>query len=86
MSRWAETTLAGWGRVHEARGLAARPERLAELGAVFDAGGSLLAHGAGRSYGDVALNSAGPDCRHDASSIAFCRSTPRRACSWPNRA
>lgn len=59
MSRWAETTFAGWGRVHEARSLAARPERMAELDAAFAADGSLLAHGAGRSYGDVALNGAG---------------------------
>ncbi len=59
MSRWAETNFVGWGRVHQARSLAARPERMGELEAAFTADGSLLAHGAGRSYGDVALNGAG---------------------------
>jgi decaprenylphospho-beta-D-ribofuranose 2-oxidase len=42
--------------------LAARPERLRELRDAVAAppeGRSLLAHGAGRSYGDVALNSGG---------------------------
>ena len=59
MSRWAERELSGWGRVHRARCLAARPERQAELAAVFASEGTLLAHGAGRSYGDAALNSGG---------------------------
>jgi decaprenylphospho-beta-D-ribofuranose 2-oxidase len=59
MSRWADKELSGWGRVHKASCLAARPERQAELAACFAAEGSLLAHGAGRSYGDAALNSGG---------------------------
>ena len=60
MSRWAERELSGWGRVHKARCLAARPERQTELAAAFASEGApLLAFGAGRSYGDVALNSGG---------------------------
>ena len=59
MSRWADKELAGWGRVHTGRCLAARPERQVELAAAFAAEGTVLAHGAGRSYGDVALNSGG---------------------------
>ena len=59
MSRWAERELSGWGRAHKARCLAARPERQTELAASFASEGSLLAFGAGRSYGDVALNSGG---------------------------
>ena len=59
MSRWAERELSGWGRVHKARCLAARPERQAELAAALAGDDALLAYGAGRSYGDVALNSGG---------------------------
>ena len=59
MSRWAERELSGWGRVHKARCLAARPERQPELAATLAGEGSLLAFGAGRSYGDVALNGGG---------------------------
>ena len=59
MSRWADKELSGWGRVHKASCLAARPERQAELASVLAADTSLLAYGAGRSYGDVALNSGG---------------------------
>ena len=51
MSRWAERELSDWGRVHRARCLAARPERQTELAAAFASEGSLLAFGAGRSYG-----------------------------------
>jgi decaprenylphospho-beta-D-ribofuranose 2-oxidase len=59
VSRWAERELSGWGRVHKARCLAARPERQPELAATLEGEGSLLAFGAGRSYGDVALNGGG---------------------------
>lgn len=59
MSRWAQRELTGWGRVLKAQCLAARPERQSELASSFLADGSLLAFGAGRSYGDVALNSGG---------------------------
>ncbi len=61
MPRWAAKSLTGWGRVLQATSSAARPERIAELEAIFrDTGSSsLIAFGAGRSYGDAALNSSG---------------------------
>ena len=61
MPRWADKELVGWGRVSQARSPTARPERLAELKSIVaDASDStLLAFGAGRSYGDTALNSSG---------------------------
>lgn len=59
MNRWSDRELTGWGRVLKAQCMAARPERSAELASSFSADGSLLAFGAGRSYGDVALNSGG---------------------------
>lgn len=61
MPIWASTELSGWGRVLRATSPAARPERVADLErALADTGNdSLLAYGAGRSYGDAALNSTG---------------------------
>lgn len=61
MVAWARTELTGWGRVARASTLAARPERIAEIErALAEAHDStLLAFGAGRSYGDTALNSGG---------------------------
>jgi len=54
-------TLTGWGRTAWAGVTAARPERIRDvyeiLGDVGDDG--LIVHGAGRSYGDVALNRDG---------------------------
>jgi len=55
-------TLTGWGRSSRARGLACRPERLSEARAAMalaESGRGLIAHGAGRSYGDAALNDQG---------------------------
>jgi len=59
--RWATKELAGWGRVWRATSPAARPERVADIQGIFEdvPGESLLAYGAGRSYGDAALNSGG---------------------------
>ncbi len=51
--------LAGWGRFPTATGPAFRPERVREAVACLKTEGLLLARGAGRSYGDQAINSAG---------------------------
>lgn len=61
MPRWAQKEFSGWGRVLRARSSAARPESMADLERSFadERVGSLLAFGAGRSYGDAALNSGG---------------------------
>ncbi len=61
MPRWADKTLSGWGRVIRSECLAARPERQADLDAIMKDQGAetLLPFGAGRSYGDAALNSGG---------------------------
>jgi decaprenylphospho-beta-D-ribofuranose 2-oxidase len=59
---WASVTLAGWGRVCRAPCLAARPERMRDLHEVVLSppdGRSVITHGGGRSYGDVALNTGG---------------------------
>ncbi|HEX2113299.1 MAG TPA: FAD-binding oxidoreductase [Alphaproteobacteria bacterium] len=58
---WKQMELTGWGRSSVARTRACRPERESELGeAVAEAGSeTLIAHGAGRSYGDAALNDGG---------------------------
>ena len=59
MPRWAQKELTGWGRVHRAQTEAARPERAADLAGIVGEARSLIAHGAGRSYGDAALNNGG---------------------------
>ena len=60
MTIWREVTLTGWGRVLRAPTRAARPERASQLIEALDAAGpSLCLYGAGRSYGDAALNSGG---------------------------
>lgn len=51
--------LAGWGRFPTAKAPAFRPERVSEAAACLKADGTLLARGAGRSYGDQAINSSG---------------------------
>jgi len=58
VTRWKPTTLTGWGRNRITRTAAARPERPRELdAAVADTRDvTVLARGAGRAYGDAALN------------------------------
>lgn len=55
---WKRIELTSWGRTSRTPCLAARPERMRELRAALEVpeGHRLLAHGAGRSYGDVCLN------------------------------
>jgi decaprenylphospho-beta-D-ribofuranose 2-oxidase len=60
--RKAAVTLTGWGRSPAAACDAARPERFAEAVDGFTqdrAAGGIGLYGAGRSYGDAALNSGG---------------------------
>lgn len=55
--------VTSWGRARRARVLACRPERVADARAavteVDRTGATLVVHGAGRSYGDAALNDGG---------------------------
>jgi len=57
--RSARQTLTGWGRFTYACCDAARPERFAEAEAGFTATDNISLYGAGRSYGDSALNTGG---------------------------
>ena len=60
MTVWRDAALTGWGRALRASTRAARPERANQLIEALDAAGpSLCLYGAGRSYGDAALNSGG---------------------------
>lgn len=61
MTRWKKLAVTGWGRNRTAQVGAARPERPRDLDAAVkdSAEVTLLARGAGRSYGDAALNDGG---------------------------
>jgi decaprenylphospho-beta-D-ribofuranose 2-oxidase len=59
---WASIDLAGWGRTCRGAMTACRPERMSEVRTRMreaEPGPGLIAHGAGRAYGDAALNAAG---------------------------
>jgi decaprenylphospho-beta-D-ribofuranose 2-oxidase len=58
---WEPVELTGWGRSSRARTLACTPRDAAAAAAALAAGdgATILPHGSGRSYGDVALNSGG---------------------------
>ena len=58
---WNARTLTGWGRTAQATMEVGRPERPRDLSALLaDTNGtSVVVHGAGRSYGDAALNEGG---------------------------
>ncbi len=59
---WASVDLTGWGRTSGGGMTACRPERISEARMrVREAtpGAGLIAHGAGRAYGDAALNTQG---------------------------
>ncbi len=58
----ALATLTGWGRVARAASVTQRPDGVADLGNVFAErrrAHGLIAHAAGRAYGDCALNAEG---------------------------
>jgi decaprenylphospho-beta-D-ribofuranose 2-oxidase len=61
MTQWADRELSGWGRYPVQRAECARPATRSDLRqALVDRDGhSILAHAAGRSYGDAALNERG---------------------------
>lgn len=62
--RHKTTVMSGWGRARSASVEAVRPERMSELLKLFsdEGGNSVCVYGAGRSYGDCALNEGGLAC------------------------
>lgn len=81
MSAREDHRVLAWGRVHRGRHLVADPASRAAVGDAVretaQAGGSTLAHGLGRSYGDTGLNLGGGLVRMTALDrlIAFDRET-----------
>ncbi len=61
MSIWRRMELEGWGHTHRVEAQVGRPEREREMVAALhgSTGGTITARGAGRSYGDAALNQGG---------------------------
>jgi decaprenylphospho-beta-D-ribofuranose 2-oxidase len=57
--RSASLALAGWGRLTAPLCEASRPERMSEAEAELAGADGIVLHGAGRSYGDCALNGGG---------------------------
>ena len=58
----ALATLTGWGRVARSASVTRRPDAVADLAGLFaerPRAHGLIAHGAGRAYGDCALNAEG---------------------------
>jgi decaprenylphospho-beta-D-ribofuranose 2-oxidase len=65
--QWRPVRLSGWGRSRQVGTLACRPATPeAAAAALAAAPGPLIAHGAGRSYGDAALNDGGHTILTDA--------------------
>src|SRR5215471_6861123 len=61
---WKHLEMSGWGRIKRAPSKAARPERANEIDRALGEtnGTGLITYGAGRSYGDSALNTGGQTC------------------------
>ncbi len=58
---YREMNVSGWGRVKSGAAMVARPERVRDVARLFDdaKGKQVCSRGAGRSYGDCAVNSGG---------------------------
>jgi FAD/FMN-containing dehydrogenase len=52
-------TVSGWGRYPKAESMVYRPEKIAQLGDLVRSTKAVLARGAGKAYGDAALNADG---------------------------